>query len=577
MKKYIIALSAALMMFTAAVHAEDDIRVIIDGTFVDFGEYDNVMPYIDSGRTLIPIRAVAEGLGAKVDWDADNEIATIDNRIELEINNDVAIVDGKQIIMDVPAQIKSSRTFVPIRFVSENMGARVEWINDSRTVKITTAEKKTENKEENKEETAQTETKTETAAQAEQDAVYNNVVYMGVKNYGTQSADLKDYYQHRFFKDGKVYEYPVLRDDNYTLQNKLAEGYVYNIKVENGVVTSIDESSATTGKIEKIDGTSLTLTGEKRAINVPNLYSVTTAAGSVKVEEAKPAVGNTVSVYSSDTAYMLARGSYTPAVQNQAGLKTIKNFLATGMQPVGHTLYIYGGGWNWQDKGSSNAATSIGVSSKWADFFDKNNADYTYRTEQGPTTYYPHNGVNQYYFAGLDCSGFVGWTIYNTLNTQNGAQGYVMASTQMAKTFAQQYNFGTWTQDVRPADFKPGDIMSMNGHAWIFLGACADGSAVILESAPSKSINNAPGGGVQLSALGDTTSQAAALAEQYMKKYYPEWSQRYPVNVINYNSYTSFTGDTAGRFTWNSETLSDPDGYLNMTAEQILKNLFNEN
>ena len=103
MKKYIIALSAALMMFTAAVHAEDDIRVIIDGTFVDFGEYDNVMPYIDGGRTLIPIRAVAEGLGAKVDWDADNEIATIDNRIELEINNDVAIVDGKQIIMDVPA------------------------------------------------------------------------------------------------------------------------------------------------------------------------------------------------------------------------------------------------------------------------------------------------------------------------------------------------------------------------------------------------------------------------------------------------------------------------------------------
>ena len=577
MKKMIIPLSVILMLSCATVNAMDDITIKIDGEAIDFSAYDNVMPYIEDGRTLIPIRAVAESLGAKVDWDADNEIATIDNRIELEINNDVAIVDGKQVYMDVPAKIKKSRTFIPLRFVSENMGAKVDWDNDTRTVKITTAETDTNTEQKTEENNMQTsDNDTQTSTAQEQDAFYNNVLYMGVKNYGTQSADLKDYYTHRFFNNGNVLEYPVLRDDSYSLQNKLAEGYVYNIKIENGVVTAIDESAATSGIIESVENSSVKLQGEKRAINVPNVYAVTTSAGSVMAEKVTPLSGDTINVYSSETAYIGTKSTFTPAVQAQPGLKTIKNLLATAMQPVGHTLYVFGGGWNWQDNGSSMQATSIGVPQKWVDFFDKNTADYTYRTEQGPTTYYPHNGVNQYYYAGADCSGYIGWTIYNVMNTQNGGAGYVMPSTQMAKNFAQQYNFGTWTQDVRPADFKPGDIMSMNGHAWIYLGSCPDGSAVILESTPSKSVKNTPGGGIQLSALGDKNSAAAALVTKYMALFCPEWSQRYPINVLNFNSYTSFTGDTAGRFSWNGDTLSDPDGYTTKNAEEILKDLFGE-
>ena|GEM_PF-1250951 len=580
MKKMLLPFSVILMLLGTSVYAMDDIQVKIDGDTVDFSQYDNVMPYIEESRTLIPIRAVAESLGAKVDWDADNEIATIDNRIELEINNDVAIVDGKQVYMDVPAKIKNSRTFVPLRFVSENMGAKVDWDNDSRTVIITTPESEKEPETEQKPEQQTTEPKKEEQQQQTEtnteNGVYNNVVYMGVKNYGTLSADFKDYYTHRFFNNGSIIECPVLRDDNYTLQNKLAEGYVYNIKIENNVITSIDESSATSGIIEKIDDSSIMLQGEKRAMKRPQVYSITTSAGSVKAEKVTPLAGDSINIYSSETAYIGTSASFKPAVSGQPGLKTLKNFLATAMEPAGHTLYVFGGGWNWQDKGASVQAVSIGVPQKWLDFFDKNNADYTYRTELGPQTYYPHNGVNQYYYAGADCSGFVGWAVYNTLNTQSGGQGYVMSSTQMAKTFAQTYNFGTWTQDVRQGEFKPGDIMSMNGHAWIFVGACADGSAVILESAPSKSVNNQPGGGIQLSALGDKESQAAKLVEKYMPKLSSEWSRRYPINVINFNSYTSFTGDTAGKFSWNRETLADPDGYETKNAEDILKDLFGE-
>ena len=572
MKRIVIPLSVMLILLGTPVNAMDDINVVIDGETVDFSVYDNVKPYIEESRTLIPIRAVAENLGAKVDWDADNEIATIDGRIELEINNDVAIVDGKQVYMDVPAKIKNSRTFVPLRFVSENMGAKVKWDNDTRTVLIETPEEKAQTPKE----PDNTESTDTSVVSDQQQAVYNNVVYMGVKNYGTQSADLKDYYIHRFFNNGSIMEYPVLRDDNYSLQNKLAEGYVYNIKVENGVVTSIDESSATSGIIEAVDDSAIKLKGEKRSVKRSSVYSITTSAGSVKVEPVVPLTGDSINVYSAETAYIGSDTVFKPVIQAQPGVKTIKNFLATALQPAGCTLYVFGGGWNWQDKGASAQATTIGIPQKWIDFFEKNNEDYAYRTELGPSTYYPHNGVNQYYYAGADCSGYIGWTIYNVMNTQSGGQGYVMPSTQMAKSFAQEYNFGTWTQNISSADFKCGDIMSMNGHAWIYLGSCPDGSAVILESTPSKSIKGAQGGGIQLTALGAKDSNAAALAAKYMEKCSPEWARRYPVNVIDFGNRISFTGDSAGRFTWSRDVLADPDGYENKNAEEILKDLFGE-
>ena len=571
MKKFIIPFSIMLMLSGAAVYADDPITVKIDGTAVDFAEYDNVLPYIESGRTMMPIRAVAESLGAKVDWDADNEIVTIDNRIELEVNNDVAIVDGKQVIMDVPAEIRKSRTFVPLRFVSENMGAKVSWDNDTRTVKIVTPESSGQGTE-----TQPTEPQTGTqpvVSDPEKEGVFLNSVYLGVKDYGTLSANTKDYFTHRFFCDGSIVEYPVLRDDTYTLQNKLAEGYIFNIKVENGVITSIDESNATAGIVEEVGDDTITIQGIKREMKLPKVYKVTSSAGSVKVEEVTPKKGDSIKIYSAETAYIGAEAEFKPVVNAQPGLRTLKNFIATAMQPVGHTLYVFGGGWNWQDNGSSQQTVTIGVPSKWTEFFDKNNADYTFRTETGSSTYYPHNGVNQYYYAGADCTGYIGWAVYNTLNTQSGGDGYVVASTQMAKTFAEK-GLGSWTQDVRISDFKPGDIMSMNGHAWIYLGGCADGSAVILHSTPSPSVNGKDGGGIQLTALGSESSEAYTLVKQYMGKYYPEWSARYSPEAKDLNSYISFSGDSAGKFSWTA--LEDPDNYSIKNAEQILKDIFGE-
>ena len=143
------------------------------------------------------------------------------------------------------------------------------------------------------------------------------------------------------------------------------------------------------------------------------------------------------------------------------------------------------------------------------------------------SSYYPHNSWNQYYYAGVDCSAYIGWTVYNVMHTESTtndlSDGYVMSAVKMAKTFADK-GWGTWTRDIK--SFKPGDIFSMSGHVWTVLGVCDDGSIVFLHSTPSDSKAGQGGGGVQLSALNpnsdnDKNCEAYKLVTKYMTKYYP--------------------------------------------------------
>ncbi|WP_418792308.1 copper amine oxidase N-terminal domain-containing protein [Phosphitispora sp. TUW77] len=88
----------------------------------------DVSPYIKNGRTLVPIRFMEKALGANIKWDAITNTATVivqDKTIVITINKKIAFVNEQPISMDVPAEIKQGRTFVPIRFISENFGATV--------------------------------------------------------------------------------------------------------------------------------------------------------------------------------------------------------------------------------------------------------------------------------------------------------------------------------------------------------------------------------------------------------------------------------------------------------------------
>ncbi len=445
------------------------------------------------------------------------------------------------------------------------------------------------------------------------DIEIKDAVYLGVKNYGylEKSDDLSSLqsFVHKFFVDGKIVEFGISDDFvnekgelYFPLENKLQEGYVYKIKISNNEIVDLrlrDENGEdfVLGYISSLDRDSNFKIDDKViGLNSDTkFYKINWIPGGSTIDEVNESqiINNTAKVVLDDygkakEVYLtfISKG-YTPPLNNVAGLKTLKNFLATSLRPCGTVLYMYGGTWDWQDVNSSNQARTIGLSKSWIDFFDYNNENYTYRLDDenlAATDYYPHGSWNQYYYAGIDCSGYVGWAVYNTINTQDGKEGYVMSATKMAKTFAEK-GWGTWTQDYKipinneTSDFKVGDIFSMNGHVWICLGTCKDGSIVILHSTPSNSRSGNPGGGVQLSALGyDKNCDAYKLVSEYMYKYFPKWTDRYEPVLKNIEDYTKIKGSNAGKFSWNLNNgfLSDPDNYSDLRPDQILKDLFDE-
>ena len=113
------------------------INVTLDGQPVTF----DVAPIIESGRTLVPVRAILEALGAQLTWDANSQQVTAqkeDTTISLTIGETTAYVNGEAYQLDVPAQIRDGRTLVPVRFLSENFHLTVNWDASTNTVEITT-------------------------------------------------------------------------------------------------------------------------------------------------------------------------------------------------------------------------------------------------------------------------------------------------------------------------------------------------------------------------------------------------------------------------------------------------------
>lgn len=107
-----------------------------------FGEtkVNDVAPLIRNDRTMLPARFVAENLGADVKWDNDTRKVTItkdDITIIITINSQTALVNGKAIVLDSPAFIENDRTYTPLRFIAEKLGADVEWNGETQEVTIT--------------------------------------------------------------------------------------------------------------------------------------------------------------------------------------------------------------------------------------------------------------------------------------------------------------------------------------------------------------------------------------------------------------------------------------------------------
>lgn len=115
------------------------IGVFANGKEVDFEKYDGVKPHIENNFTLVPIRAITEALGAEVEWIAEENKVVItkgENRVVLEIGSVIVLVNGEAQECEVAPRIENNRTLVPIRIVSEALREKVEWDAESQTIII---------------------------------------------------------------------------------------------------------------------------------------------------------------------------------------------------------------------------------------------------------------------------------------------------------------------------------------------------------------------------------------------------------------------------------------------------------
>jgi len=254
---------------------------------------------------------------------------------------------------------------------------------------------------------------------------------------------------------------------------------------------------------------------------------------------------------------LLEMSNGNSVVVGERGVKSIKNFIKTAFEPLGNVMYIYGGGWNEADTGAGKEAMTLGLSQSWIDFSKKQNASYN-------SSNYDYKKNVSVIHNGLDCSGYVGWIIYNVMNDGKGyvTYSYKMDDMLAAAGYGKIYKRNTYTER------RPGDIMASGcndcKHIYVCLGQCGDGSVLLLHSSPP---------GVQLTGTytpqGNKNSEAIKLANEYMQKYYPEWHKKYPDSSRNTSYITHYD-----KFEWS--VLSDAEGYRNMTPSQVLKDIFGE-
>ncbi len=118
----------------------DPIVLVVDGNTV---ETEEMPPIILNGRTMVPAREFFEQLGATVNWDNDSQKVIIEyngEKIILKINSRTVYIGSNSASIspsDPAPKIINNKTMIPVRFVAEEFGFDVQWVNDTRTVRIT--------------------------------------------------------------------------------------------------------------------------------------------------------------------------------------------------------------------------------------------------------------------------------------------------------------------------------------------------------------------------------------------------------------------------------------------------------
>lgn len=142
-KKILLLLLTVVMAFSVCASAQDAISVELNGQVLAF----DVPPQLINDRTMVPMRAIFENLGANVEWIGTHELIVATkgvNIITMKIGSNVMVIQDvvaneQQVIeLDVPPQVINDRTLVPVRAIAEGLSATVEWVGETQTVVIKT-------------------------------------------------------------------------------------------------------------------------------------------------------------------------------------------------------------------------------------------------------------------------------------------------------------------------------------------------------------------------------------------------------------------------------------------------------
>lgn len=132
-KLFVFILVVFVMIPMNKVFANSTINLVIEGHMIKLDQ----TPVIENGRVLVPLRGIFEELGAEIEWDGSTN--TIEGKkentsVKLKIGSKMAYVNSKEIKLEVPGKLIKGRTMVPVRFIAESLGVKVNWDVDNQRV-----------------------------------------------------------------------------------------------------------------------------------------------------------------------------------------------------------------------------------------------------------------------------------------------------------------------------------------------------------------------------------------------------------------------------------------------------------
>jgi hypothetical protein len=132
LKKVLFGVVFALsLFFTSQTTYAADTQIKIDGVTIT----SDVLPEMKDNRTMVPLRVISENLGANVIWSRSEVTLTKnDMKVTLNLNSTTALKNGERIALDVKPYIKNNRLIVPLRFIAETFGCKVNYSNSTVTV-----------------------------------------------------------------------------------------------------------------------------------------------------------------------------------------------------------------------------------------------------------------------------------------------------------------------------------------------------------------------------------------------------------------------------------------------------------